>query len=79
MILQRVHLSKLKTDDGNWEFTTATVCMELWIQPRTLEVKSYRVILGDGKINKVLGVTTEQGAFIPVELLSFSNDFKILE
>ncbi len=76
MIQQKVLLAKLRTDDGNWDVSDKPdlyIGMAFWIQCNTYEVKPFK--LGEGKL---LCVKTEAGFFVPVDVLKYTSDFRII-
>jgi hypothetical protein len=76
-IVQKVRLAKLKTGDGNWDFSKSGVPVgtELYVQPATISVqKHYRVGVGD---IRTICMLDENGIFVPVEVLEFLTEFEV--
>lgn len=78
-ILQKVELTKRKSNDGNFEVEkSAEIGQEYWCQPRTLR---YGQLFNKTAQHtfRALVVDMEDGSYFPVELLHFTDEFKVSE
>ncbi len=82
MILQRATLAKLTTADSTWDFSNvqgAVQGMELYIRANTVSVETF-TRKGSTERFRTLVVRSEDGkSVVPVEMLEFSNLFRIEE
>ena len=80
MILQKVRLAKLKTDDGHWDYSSdpeAKVGQEMWIRVNSFTVMSAKS-RKTGEIFKTLMVRLEDGqSLAPAVILEYLPEFRV--
>lgn len=78
MILQKVKLARLKTEDDAFDFTAADVKIgtEFFVSPHSLAVVPVQR-RDTGEVFKALMITTEDGMRIPVGILDFLNEWLV--
>jgi len=75
MILQKVKLTKLATDNGMFHMVDRVkVGKEYWLQTATARVAIFKS-LKTGKFHKAIIMDDEEGKYMPVELFEFTNEF----
>lgn len=75
MILQKVKLAKLVTNNGMFHMVEGIqVGKEYWLQPASTRVAIFKS-LKTGKFHKAIIMDDEEGKYMPVELFEFTNEF----
>jgi hypothetical protein len=74
VIQQKVKLVKQETNDKNFRLET-DIGSEFWVNCNTIRMSSWQS-KETGKIFKALCVQVENGIYVPVEVLEFTNDFR---
>jgi len=81
MIKQRVKLIKLKTDNGRFDFTNKGVPIgtEFYVDILSISVMNYRNKETNEIFRSLSVKTADEGIFVPVEVLEFSNEFEVVD
>ena len=79
MILQKVKLVKLATDNGMFHMMDGIeVGKEYWLQPATTRLNHFQS-LETGQLHSAIVMDDEAGTYLPVELFEFTNEFAFRE
>ena len=75
MIVQKCKIIKQATSDGGYTFTTdSAVGLEIWVVPSYVELRAFPTFPLVRRWS--IPLYGQAGAYIPVELLEFSNIFE---
>jgi len=77
MIKQKVKLAKLISDDGNFNFSSAKVGMEVWVEPRTVKLGHYVRKGTRLEFDQLIVKIAEVDQWVPVSMLEWTNEFEI--